>query len=160
MRPVPSSSERLDPGETTVVFNRLLEVELWEVVFNHALHLDGARKQARHRRFIADARAGAITALVDAERQWRELLTRFEWQCVELHEVADAVPDLMRNYGLQSYDAVHAATLLASGATDIVTRDTGFAALLPEDATVHTTTRRIAATRARRRRLASAVGVS
>jgi hypothetical protein len=56
----------------------------------------------------------------------------------------------MRSYGLQSYDAVHAATLLASGVTDIVTRDAGFAVLLPEDATVHTTNARLARTRRRR----------
>jgi predicted nucleic acid-binding protein len=72
-------------------------------------------------------------------------------QCVEVDEVADAVPDLMRAYGLQSYDAVHAATLLASGVTDMVTRDAGFAVLLPGDATLHTTRRRLSRTRARRR---------
>jgi len=52
---------------------------------------------------------------------------------------------------MQSYDAVHAATLLRSGVTDMVTRDAGFAVLLPEDATLHTTRRRLSRTRARRR---------
>jgi predicted nucleic acid-binding protein len=101
----------------------------------------------------------AVVALTEAERDWDNLLSTLNWQCIELHEVADAVPDLMRSYGLQSYDAVHAATLLASGATDLITRDTGFAALLPEDATIHTTTPRVARTRARRR-VVSAVGAS
>jgi predicted nucleic acid-binding protein len=86
-----------------------------------------------------------------AIRDWYELLETLQWDCVELHEVADAVPDLMRAYGLQSYDAVHAATLLTSGVTDMVTRDAGFAVLLPEDATLHTTRRRLSRTRARRR---------
>lgn len=86
-----------------------------------------------------------------AIRDWNELLEMLDWQCVELDEVVDAVPDLMRAYGLQSYDAVHAATLLASGVTDMVTRDAGFAVLLPEDATLHTTRRRLSRTRARRR---------
>jgi predicted nucleic acid-binding protein len=90
-------------------------------------------------------------ALTRAERYWNELLGTLDWRCVEVHDVADAVPDLMRNYGLQSYDAVHAATLLASGVTDLVSRDAGFAVLLPEDATLHTTRRRLGRTRARRR---------
>jgi predicted nucleic acid-binding protein len=79
------------------------------------------------------------------------LLETLEWRCVEVNEVSDTVPDLMRSYGLQSYDAVHAATLLASGVTDLVSRDAGFAVLLPEDATLHTTRRRVGRTRARRR---------
>lgn len=80
-----------------------------------------------------------------------ELLETLDWRCVEVDDVADAIPDLMRNYGLQSYDAVHAATLLASGVTDMVTRDAGFAVLMPEDATLHTTRRRLSRTRSRRR---------
>ncbi|HEV7775219.1 MAG TPA: hypothetical protein VGO48_18210 [Conexibacter sp.] len=79
------------------------------------------------------------------------MLGTLDWRCVEVDEVADAVPDLMRNYGLQSYDAVHVATLLASGVRDLVSRDAGFAVLLPEDATLHTTRRRLGRTRARRR---------
>jgi predicted nucleic acid-binding protein len=59
--------------------------------------------------------------------------------------------ELWRAHGLQSYDAVHAATLLTSGVTDMVTRDAGFAVLMPEDATLHTTRRRLSRTRARRR---------
>jgi predicted nucleic acid-binding protein len=143
--------DRLGAEETLVVFNRLLEVELWEVVFNKTLHRDVPRQQARHRRLSLDGRTGAVSALRVAEREWQRMLGTWNSQCIEVHEVADAVPDLMCSYGLQSYDAVHAATLLASGATDIVTRDTGFAALLPEDATIHTTTPRVSRTRARRR---------
>jgi predicted nucleic acid-binding protein len=145
--------DRLIAEGTRVVFNRLLEVELWEVVFNHALRRNVPRRQLRFRRFSADARRGAMTALDRAEKLWAELLETLEWQCVELHEVADAVPDLMRAYGLQSYDAVHAATLLASGVTDMVSRDAGFAVLLPEDATLHTTRRRLTRTRGRRQRV-------
>lgn len=37
---------------------------------------------------------------------------------IEIHEVSHNVPHLMQEYGLQSYDAVHAATLRASGLTD------------------------------------------
>ncbi|HKG04596.1 MAG TPA: type II toxin-antitoxin system VapC family toxin [Conexibacter sp.] len=136
---------------TIVVFNRLLELEMWEVVFNHALRRAVPRRDLRHRRFEHESRREAKAALNRAEQYWAELLGTLDWRCVEVDEVADAVPDLMRNYGLQSYDAVHAATLLASGISDLVSRDAGFAVLLPEDATLHTTRRRLGRTRARRR---------
>lgn len=141
----------LGVARTIIVFNRLLELELWEVIFNHGLRREASRSQQRHRRFTREGRHGPSTALDRAQRQWAETLDGIDWQRVELHEVADAVPDLMRTYGLQSYDAVHAATLLASGVTDLVSRDAGFAVLLPEDATLHTTRRRLGRTRARRR---------
>ena len=67
-------------------------------------------------------------------------------------ESALATPGLIQKYGLESYDAVHAATLLDSGITDFVTRDSGFAALPPGVATLHTTRARLTNTRARRRR--------
>lgn len=133
------------------MFNRLLEVELWEVIFNQALRANVPRPARRHARFTTGGRREPRLAIERAQQRWSALLTTLDWQCVELDEVADAVPDLMRTYGLQSYDAVHAATLLASGVTDIVTRDAGFAVLLPEDATLHTTRRRLGRTRARRR---------
>jgi predicted nucleic acid-binding protein len=142
---------RLARTRTLVVFNRLLEVELAEVVFNHAVRSHTARRDIRHTRFLPAVRHAATTIFDEAMRDWNELLDALTWDCVELHEVADAVPDLMRAYGLQSYDAVHAATLLTSGVTDMVTRDVGFAVLLPEDATLHTTRRRLSRTRARRR---------
>jgi predicted nucleic acid-binding protein len=137
---------------TLVVFNRLLELELWEVVAEHALRRAVPGRDRRLRRFDADVRRGPAAALDRAKLLWDELLDDLTWECVEVSEVADAVPDLMRSYGLQSYDAVHAATLLASGVTDFVTRDAGFAVLLPEDATLHTTTSRLSRTRSRRRR--------
>lgn len=71
-----------------------------------------------------------------AIRDWNELRDTLDRECVELHKVADAVP---------------AATLLTSGVTDMVTRDAGFAVLIPEDATLHTMRRRLSRTRARRR---------
>jgi predicted nucleic acid-binding protein len=141
---------RLVDAKTVVVFNRLLELELWEVVYEHALRRIVPGRNRRLRRFDKDVRPEPATALQRAQTLWDELLDDLTWQRVEIREVADAVPDLMRSYGLQSYDAVHAATLLTSGVTDLVTRDAGFAVLLPEDATLHTTRRRLGRTRARR----------
>ena len=142
---------RLVEAKTVVVFNRMLELELWEVVYEHALRRAVPGRDRRVRRFDKHVRSGPAVALARAQSLWNEILDDLTWERVEIREVADAVPDLMRAYGLQSYDAVHAATLLTSGVSDMVTRDTGFAVLLPEDATLHTTRRRLGRTRARRR---------
>lgn len=142
---------QLMDAKTVVVFNRLLELELWEVIYEHALRRAVPGRDRRLRRFDRDVRRSPGRALTRAQTLWNALLDDLTWERVEINDVADAVPDLMRAYGLQSYDAVHAATLLASGVTDMITRDAGFAVLLPEDATLHTTRRRLGRTRARRR---------
>jgi predicted nucleic acid-binding protein len=138
---------------TDVVFSRLLEIELWEVVFNLALRERHPRKNIRHVRYDNRVRPRAARLLRQAQKAWQEdLRNPLAWSRVEVHEVAEDVPKLMQEYGFQSYDAVHAATLQAGKVTDFVTRDGGFAALSPAVATLHTTQARLAGTRARRRR--------
>lgn len=137
---------------TTVVFSRLLEVELWEVIFNLALRERHPRKSLRHVRYDSRIRKRAARLLAEARTGWEELLDTLTWLRIEIHEVAPDVPKLMQDYGFQSYDAVHVATLLSSGLTDFVTRDGGFAALPSTAATLHTTQARLLGTRARRRR--------
>jgi predicted nucleic acid-binding protein len=145
--------ERLADSGTAVVFSGLLEIELWEAVFNLALRERHPRKNIRHVRYDNRVRPRAARLLRQAHKAWQEDLRRpLGWTRIEMHEVADDVPRLMQEYGLQSYDAVHAATLLASEITDFVTRDGGFAVLPPAIATLHTTQARLAGTRARRRR--------
>jgi predicted nucleic acid-binding protein len=144
--------ERLIADRTAVIYNRFLELELWESIFNVGLRARHRRKQLRHVRFDASARGEAIELLEAAKQRWEDLLALADWGSIGLDEVAPMVPDLMGNYGFQSYDAVHVGTLLVSGANDLITRDNGFAALLPEDATIHTTQARLAATRNRRQR--------
>ena len=143
---------RFDAAGTTVVFNRLLEVELWEVLFNVALRERHPRKQLRDIRFDERVRPRAARLLADGQKGWSELLDRLTFSRVELHEVADEVAPLVQRYGLQSYDAVHAATALAAGVPDFVTRDGGFAKLPPSIAQLHTTGVRRRNTRDRRRR--------
>jgi hypothetical protein len=48
---------------------------------------------------------------------------------VPVGRIAGAASTLMTDYGLASYDAVHAASAIAAGAEAIVTTDTGFARL-------------------------------
>jgi predicted nucleic acid-binding protein len=144
--------DRLAASGSVVLFSRLLEIELWEVAFDVALRERHPRKNLRRVRYDNRVRPRAARLLRQAQRAWDDLLAPLTWSRIEIHEVAQDVPRLMREYGLQSYDAVHAATLLASGITDLVTRDAGFAVLPPALATLHTTQARLASTRARRRR--------
>lgn len=144
--------ERLGTEGTTVMFSRLLEIELWEVAFNLALRERHPRKDVRHVRYDNRVRPRAARLLGQAHKAWEKTLDSLTWSRVEIHDIAPDVPRLMQDYGLQSYDAVHAATLMASEATDFVTRDGGFAVLPPNIATLHTTQTRLAGTRTRRRR--------
>jgi predicted nucleic acid-binding protein len=144
--------ERLASNGSTVLFSRLLEIELWETAFNLALRERHPRKNLRHVRYDSRVRPRAARLLGQAHQAWEKLLGSLSWSRVEIHDVAPDVPKLMQQYGFQSYDAVHAATLLTNDVTDFVTRDGGFAALPPAAATLHTTQARLTGTRARRRR--------
>jgi predicted nucleic acid-binding protein len=145
--------KHLGDNGTRVVFSRLLEIELWEVVFNLALRERHPRKDIRRVRYDNRVKPRAARLLRDAQRAWEDnVLAPLDWTRVGIDHVTGEVPRLMQKYGLQSYDAVHAATLLDSGITDFVTRDAGFAVLPSNVATLHTTQARVAGTRARRRR--------
>lgn len=58
----------------------------------------------------------------------------------------------MREYGLASYDAAHAASAITAGAEAIVTIDTGFAFLPASLLTIYTDRSRLASCRAERPR--------
>jgi predicted nucleic acid-binding protein len=143
--------ERLADNHSTVLYNRLLEIELWEATFNLALRERHPRKNLRRIRYDNRIRPHAARLLRQAHQAWEKTLDSLTSSVIEVGEVADEVPRLMQEHGLQSYDAVHAATLLATGVTDFLTRDTGFAILPPTLATLHTTHARLAGTRTRRR---------
>ena len=144
--------ERLGTEGSTVVLSRHLEIELWEVLFNLALRERHPRKDLRRVRYDNRVRPRAARLLGQAQQAWEERLRgSLSWTRIEIHEIAEEVPALIQQYGLQSYDAVHAATLLNSGITDFVTRDGGFAVLPSAIATLHTTQARLTNTRARRR---------
>jgi len=144
--------DQLAAARSTVLYKRLLEIELWEATFNLALRERHPRKNLRQIRYDNRIRPRAARLLRQAHQAWQKTLATLTSSTIEVSEVAGAVPRLMQEYGLQSYDAVHAATLLATGITDLLTRDAGFATLPPRLATLHTTHARLAGTRARRRR--------
>lgn len=81
---------------------------------------------------------------------FNRLLESLSWSCVELDEVIEEVPWLMRSHGLRSYGAVHAASLHAAGIRDMRTLDHGFAGLPQSALTLHTIDTRVATMRRRR----------
>jgi predicted nucleic acid-binding protein len=134
--------ERVAASESTLVFNRLLETELCEVLFNIALREQHGRRW-RTARYDGRARRRAGRLLDAGLKAWRELLDTVSWSRVELSEVGDEAPNLMRAHGLRSYDAVHAASLLTAGIADLATLDHGFAAMPQSLASIHTTGARL-----------------
>jgi predicted nucleic acid-binding protein len=143
--------QRLAASDCLVVFNRLLEVELHETLFNvalkerHGKRWASARHDGRVRR-----RAGRLLEV--GTSAWSDLLDSLSWASIDLEEVVEKVPPLIRGYSFRSYDAVHAATLEVAEVNDIATLDHGFAALPQSRATLHTTAARAVTMRARRKR--------
>lgn len=128
-----------------VVFSRLLELE----TLQSAAYVAGRR--------VGDRRAGLCDGRVrrssrriadDVRAAWLEYLHRNRWQRVELHTIADGIPDVMFSTGLSSYDAVHAVSAIAAGCDAIATLDSDFGRLPPgQVAMIITTPHRLDRTR-------------
>jgi predicted nucleic acid-binding protein len=78
---------------------------------------------------------------------WADAVGAVASSCVETSVVAPLVPDLMTRYGLESYDALHAATAIHTGVRRIVTTDAGFAWMPETELAVYTDGSRVAACR-------------
>lgn len=120
--------EDLAVGGTTVVFSRLLEVELAEASFRIGLKELHRRDWARARLDGRSRRRGRARMLA-VLAAWEATLEALNWARIEMHEAMTDVRDFMGRYGLSSYDAVHAASARYAGVQDLVTLDSGFAAL-------------------------------
>jgi predicted nucleic acid-binding protein len=143
--------ERLAEAGSTVHVNRLLEMELAETAFRLALK-ERFRRQWARARFDGRARVRAGRLLGEVQEAWDRTLAAFSFVRIELDEVVDAVPGLMRSDGLQSYDAVHAASALYAGVGTMVTLDAHFAVLPVSELTIVTSSGRVTACRQRRPR--------
>lgn len=141
---------RLIQAGTTVYFNRLLELELAEVVFRLALIERFGKANVANYRRDGRARRRAGRLLANANNAWRYTLSLFPYVCVEVDEVSDDVPGIMRRYGLGSYDAAHAATAIYAQVPAILTVDTGFASMPQTMLDVYTNTSRIPSCRSLR----------
>lgn len=58
---------------------------------------------------------------------WVELLAAFGHATYSVAEVMGLVPELMQRYGLNSYDAIHAATAIKAGVSTVLATDAEFA---------------------------------
>ncbi|ABK52599.1 PilT protein domain protein [Acidothermus cellulolyticus 11B] len=123
--------ESLAAHGTQLVFNRLLELELREVAFRYPL-IQRYPRDWKRRRHDGRTLRMARTLIETTMGAWQELLSAFTYAIVPVDAVYAAVSELMDRYGLQSYDAVHAATAVEYSGRVIVTTDAGFANV-PED---------------------------
>ena len=134
--------ELMAANGTTIYFNRLLEIELAETLYQIALK-ERHRTDWKRYRHDGRARRRANRLLEAGGNAWTGLLSAFSYAAFEIGEVAGHVPDLMTRYGLASYDAIHAATAIESGIHVIVTLDTGFASLPQSLLTIYTNSSRL-----------------
>lgn len=133
-------------AECTLVFNRLLETELCDVLFNLAGQEQHGNKW-RKARYDGRVRRRASRLLKEGLQAWGELLDTVPWSRIELSEASALAPALMEKYGLRSYDAIHAASLFIAEVADVVTLDHGFSVLPESEATIHTTRPRVTSMR-------------
>ena len=141
--------EHMAANGTTIYFNRLLEIELAETLYQIALKERHPRDWRRYRH-DGRARRRANRLLQRGGNAWTSLLAAFNYAAYDLGEVANRVPELMSRYGLASYDAIHAATAVESGVGAIVTLDAGFASLPQSLLTIYTNASRVSVCRQRR----------
>ncbi len=141
---------------TLFVFNRLVETELYDALFNIALQERWGRHAAHGpKRYDGRVRARAARLLGIYRQEWEELLDTSNTAAVEIGEVLGQVPELMGRCGMRSHDAVHAATAILTETPLIATTDTGFATLPESTLQIVTDPHRIPQMRRRRAQWAS-----
>jgi predicted nucleic acid-binding protein len=99
----------------SVATSDLLIVELAEAVFAIALK-ERWGKRWRHHRADGRSRRRATRLLPEAVSRYETLLLRVDHLPVPVSDTAHAARSLMADYGLASYDAIHAASAIAVGA--------------------------------------------
>lgn len=144
--------EDLRDAGTLVLFSDLLEVELSQALFVAALRERHPRKRIKDIAVDDRIRPRAARLLRQGRASWEELLSTMTFARVAVGEVVAEVPQIMGRFGLESYDAVHAASAMRTGVADLVSLDNGFAKVPPSDLVLHTTQARLRQTRERRRR--------
>lgn len=82
--------------------------------------------------------------------RYDEVLGALRHISIPLGDTASLPETFMTNYGIASYDAIHAASAIAAGAEAIVTTDTGFARLPSSLLAIYTDRSRLASCRNKR----------
>lgn len=123
--------EQLAEARSTLMFSRLLELELRESAFRIPL-VERFPEDWRRRRHDGRSLRRARRLVGEVMDSWRDLLSAFAYLEVEVGEVLERVEEFMGAFGLSSYDAVHVATAEYTEARTLVTTDAGFASV-PEE---------------------------
>ncbi len=137
--------------DVRIRFSSMLELELAETAFQIALK-ENHPKDWKRFRHDGRARRRASRLMTGVEEAWTSVLAYLDYVRIDVDEVIEEVPRLMRAYGLASYDAVHAATALRTDPVAIVTTDVGFCALPAANTTIFTDASRVARCRELRAR--------
>lgn len=141
--------DRLVTSGSTLISSELVEIELAEASVGIALAERWGSAWRRHRT-DGRARRRARRLLTDVRERFSLLLESADHVDVPIASIREDVPTLMGDYGLASYDAVHAASAIAAGAEAIATTDTGFALLPASLIAIYTDRSRLARCRAMR----------
>jgi predicted nucleic acid-binding protein len=143
--------DRVADAGATLVTSELLAVELAEAVFAIALKARWGRAWREHRT-DGRTRRRARQLLAETSARYDALVSSLDHVSVPIGHVTHAAGALMTDWGLASYDAVHAASAIAAGAQAIATTDTGFALLPASLLVIHTDRSRLASCRDKRPR--------
>lgn len=141
--------QRLTDEQSLLVYNRLLEIELAEVAFKLAVKERHGNRGWPSKRSDGRVRRRAGRIMKNFRASWADIVDTRPSLCIQVDEVAGDVPDAMHEWGLGSYDAVHAATAIYA-ATSLVTLDAGFGAVPAPQLAVYTDRSRVSSCRRRR----------
>jgi predicted nucleic acid-binding protein len=143
--------KRIFDSGVVVVTSDLLAVELAESAFAITLkeRWGGAPARTPHRRTLPPPRH---TAAESHHMSYEALLSPVNHLPIPIRRVTADARVLMTDFGIASYDAVHAASAIAAGAEAIVTLDTGFALLPSAQLAIYTDRSRLASCRNKRPR--------
>jgi predicted nucleic acid-binding protein len=142
---------RIADSGVSITTSELLPAELAEATFANALK-ERWRGKWREHRTDGRSRPRAGRLLNDTLERYNTLLSSVDHFPIPLRRVTSPAAVLMIDYGIASYDAVHAASAIAAGAEAIVTLDTGFALLPSAQLAIYTDRSRVASCRQKRPR--------
>jgi predicted nucleic acid-binding protein len=142
---------RIVDSGVIVVTSDLLAAELAEATFANAMKERWAGKWRAHRT-DGRSRPRAARRMNDTISRYETLLLSIDHFPVPLGDITTAATKFMADYGIASYDAIHAASAIGAGAQAIVTLDTGFALLPATELSVYTDRSRLASCRKKRGR--------
>jgi len=141
--------KRIFDSGVAVVTSDLLAIELAESAFAIALKERWGGRWRGHRT-DGRSRRPATWRLNDTVTRYEALLSPVNHLPIPVRRVTADARVLMADYGIASYDAVHAASAIAAGAEAIVTLDTGFALLPANQLMMYTDRSRLTSCRPKR----------